>query len=77
VNREGKVFNRKLSKYMKAFEYASTVEVNYSKNHYTRHGFYLKERKRTGLGNSRPLSYTDSTYLYTHELVSSTKEAEV
>jgi hypothetical protein len=33
VNREGKVSNRKLSKYMKAFEYTSTVEVYYSKNH--------------------------------------------
>jgi hypothetical protein len=45
VNREGKVFNKKLNKYMKAFEYASTVEVNYSKNHYTRHGFHLNRGK--------------------------------
>jgi hypothetical protein len=37
VNREGKVFNRKLRKYMKAIECALTVEVNYSRNHYTRH----------------------------------------
>jgi hypothetical protein len=48
VNREGKVFNRKLSKYMKAFEYTSTVEVNYSKNHYTRHGFRLNRGTELG-----------------------------
>jgi len=29
---------------MKAFEYALTVEVNYSRNHYTRHGFHLNNR---------------------------------
>ena len=48
VNREGKVFNRKLSKYMKASEYALIVEVNYSKNHYPRHGFLLNRGKELG-----------------------------
>jgi hypothetical protein len=33
---------------MKAFEYALTVEVNYSKNHYTRHGFHLERGKELG-----------------------------
>ena len=29
---------------MKAIECALTVEVNYSRNHYTRHGFHLNNR---------------------------------
>jgi hypothetical protein len=57
VNREGKVFNRKVRKYMKAIECALTVEVSYSRNHYTRHGLYLNNRvKNLLLGNSTPHS---------------------
>jgi len=44
VNREGEVFNRKLRKYMKAIECELTVEVNYSRNHYTRYEFHLNNR---------------------------------
>ena len=42
INREGNVFKRKLSNYMKAL----TVEVNYSRNHYTIHGFHLNNREK-------------------------------
>jgi stress-induced morphogen len=43
VNRDRKIYS-KLSKYMKAFEYALAVEVNNSRNHYTRHEFHLNNR---------------------------------
>jgi hypothetical protein len=41
TNQEIKVFNRKLCKYMKFFDYASSVEVKFDRDHHTRHGLHL------------------------------------
>lgn len=41
VNQEVKVFNRKLCKHMKFFDYASSVEVKFDRDHYNRHGLHL------------------------------------
>lgn len=44
VNREIKVFNRKLCKYMKPFDYAFSLEVIFEREHYTRHGLHLNTK---------------------------------
>ena len=44
VNFECKSFNRKLKKYLQPFKHASVVEVNYNRNHYTRHGLHLNNK---------------------------------
>jgi hypothetical protein len=44
VNQEIKVFNRKLCKYMKVFHYASTLEIRYERDHYTRHGLHFNTK---------------------------------
>jgi hypothetical protein len=44
VNQEIKVFNRKLCKYMKVFDCASTLEIRYERDHYTRHGLHLNTK---------------------------------
>jgi hypothetical protein len=44
VNQEIKVFNRKLGKYMKSFDHASSVEVKFDREQYTRHGFHLNKK---------------------------------
>jgi hypothetical protein len=41
VHVENKVFNRKLRKYVQPFNYASVVEVNYSRSRYARRGLHL------------------------------------
>jgi hypothetical protein len=41
VNQEVKDFNRKLCKHMKFFDYASSVEVKFDRDHYIRHGLHL------------------------------------
>jgi hypothetical protein len=41
VNKEVKVFNRKLSKQLKVFDYAFSVELNCARDHYTRYGLLL------------------------------------
>jgi hypothetical protein len=44
VNQEIKVFNRKLGKYMKNFDHASSVEVKFDREQYTRHGIHLNKK---------------------------------
>ncbi|PNF33016.1 hypothetical protein B7P43_G16371 [Cryptotermes secundus] len=44
VNQEIKVFNRKLRKYMKVFDYASTLEIKFERDQYTRHGLHLNTK---------------------------------
>jgi hypothetical protein len=51
LNQEIKVFNRKLGKYMKSFDHASSVEVKFDREQYTRHGFHLNKKGKESVTN--------------------------
>ena len=42
VNYEVNTFNRKLYKYMKSFQNATTVEVTSDRDNFTKHGLHVK-----------------------------------
>jgi len=46
VNYEVNAFNRKLDKYMKSFQNATTVEVTSDRNHFTKHGLHLNRKEK-------------------------------
>jgi hypothetical protein len=46
INNEVKVFNRKLFKTMKMYDYVKVVETNFSRGHFTQHGLHTNRLRK-------------------------------
>jgi hypothetical protein len=62
INQEMKVFNRKLGKYMKSFDHASSVEVKFDREQYTRHGLHLNKNEKE-LATNRLVTVIKGTFV--------------